>query len=55
MSKTTRTIDCPECQGTGDHPDGTGRVCTSCLGIRHVEVQDRPEDDDPEIGGLGNG
>ena len=54
MSKTTRTIDCPTCQGTGDNPV-TGAACPTCLGIRHVEEQPpayRPEDDDPEVQGF---
>ena len=41
MSKTTRTIPCPTCQGTGDSPTSdTPAACPSCLGMGHVERQD---------------
>ncbi len=55
MSKTTRTTPCDVCRGTGDNPYNPGAYCGSCLGMGRVDVQDRPEDDDPEIGGLANG
>ncbi len=45
MTKTTRTIPCPTCQGTGDSPTAdTPAACASCLGMGHVEVQGPTED-----------
>lgn len=38
MTKTTETVPCPTCKGSGNRPGEEWLACGDCLGMGHIDV-----------------